>query len=68
MTPAKERLKKVADRLSEDDAAIVLSLARTLLRRGRVRDEDAEDVRAFREAMAESGEVPYEEYRRSRGL
>lgn len=67
MIPAKERLKKIADRLSDEDAAIVLFLARKLASRRRQTDEDAEDARDFRAAMAEAGEIPYDEYRRSRG-
>ncbi len=68
MTPAKERLKKVADRLSEDDAAIVLVLARKLARRRRNEDRDAEDERLIREALAEPGEISLEESLARRGL
>jgi hypothetical protein len=67
VSPAKTQLKRLADKLTEEDAAIVLSLARKLARRSRPEDEDAADVRALRKALAEPGEIPYEEYRRARG-
>ncbi len=72
MTPAKERLKKVADRLSEDEAAVVLRVARELQGAGResakrLRDlEDRADARLATEALADPERIPYEAVRRQR--
>lgn len=72
MTPAKERLKKIADRLTEDEAAIVLRVARELAGTGRgsrrrLQDlEDRADARLADEALADPERIPYEAVRRQR--
>jgi hypothetical protein len=74
MTPATERLKKMVDKLSEEDAGLLLTIARQLSKRHRLElDEDRRDLedalRAEREAAA-SGEppVPLAVVRRDLGL
>jgi hypothetical protein len=67
-------LLELAERLTEDEAAAVLTVARAVAGSGRkarsqVRGlEDRSDVRALRGALAEPERIPYEEYRRKRGL
>jgi hypothetical protein len=68
MTPAVERLKKMADKLSEEDAGILLSLARQLSKRHRSDDEDRRDADDARAALAEPGTRPWEQFKRERGL
>ncbi len=68
MSPAKAQLKRLADKLTDEDAGIVLTLARKLARRQRHEDEDAGDVRMLRAALAEPGEIPLEEALARRGL
>jgi hypothetical protein len=67
-------LLELAERLTEDEAAAVLTVARAVAgagrkARSRVRAlEDAADARAVRQALADPEPIPYEEYRRRRGL
>jgi hypothetical protein len=74
VSPAHAELKDLTDRLSDDEAAAVLRVARIVSgtgrkARSRVRSlEDEADARMLREALAEPGEIPYDEYRRARGL
>jgi hypothetical protein len=68
MTPAVERLKKMADKLSEEDAGILLSLARQLSKRHQNDDEDRRDVADARAALAEPGTKPWDQLKRERGL
>jgi len=70
MSPASVRLKKLADRLSEDDAELVLAIARQVLRRRTLpRDDRADEVEARRRlADPEDPVESYDEARRDLGL
>ena len=74
MSPAKTQLKRLADRLSDEDAGLVLSLVRTLARRRRTLEreledqEDVTDVRAAREEAAAKGTIPWEQVKAKHGL
>ena len=71
MSPAKAQLKRLADKLTEEDAGLVLTLVRKLASRRRNADreaEDREDVEDARKALAEPGSTPWEEFKAARGL
>lgn len=74
MSPARTQLKRWADRLTEEDAAIALSLVRTLARQRRqtTREqedrEDLADARAAREEAAAKGTIPWEQVKAKHGL
>ena len=74
MSPAKTQLKRLADRLSDEDAGLVLSLVRTLARQRRTLEreledqEDVADVRAAREEAAAKGTIPWEQVKAKHGL
>jgi len=74
VSAARVALLELAGRLTEDEAAAVLTVARAVAGSGskartRVRAlEDRSDVRAIQAALAEPERTPYEEYRRKRGL
>jgi hypothetical protein len=66
-------LKVLTDRLSDDEAAVLLRVARELAgsgrkARSRFRDlEDRADARLAAEALADPERIPYEQIRRLRG-
>ena len=71
VSPAVMQLKRLADRLSDEDASLVLSLARQLASRRRkaIREaEDREDIEDARKALAEPGTTPWEDVKTSLGL
>ena len=74
VSPAKVQLKKLADRLSEEDAGLVLTLARKIasMRRNSAREaedrEDLEDARAARAEAAAKGTIPWEQVKARHGL
>ena len=65
---ARAQLKTVADRLSEEDARTVLSLAQKLAAARRQEAEDRADVEDALEALAEPGEVSLEALKAELGL
>lgn len=71
VVPAKEQVKRLAERLTDEDAALVLPLMRTLARRRRkdAREaEDRQDIEDARKALAEPGRTPWEKFKAARGL
>jgi hypothetical protein len=70
MTPATARLKKLADRLSEEDAALVLAIARQVVRhRPHAAEDRADEAEARRRLHDPEDPVePYEAVRRDLGL
>jgi hypothetical protein len=71
VSPAKVQLKRLADRLTEEDAGLVLSLARKLASRRRIENrqvEDREDTEDARKALAEPGSTPWVKFKAARGL
>lgn len=74
MSATKTALKRWADRLSDEDAGIVLTLVRTLARRRRSLEreledrEDLVDVRASRTEAAAKGTIPWEQVKAKHGL
>jgi hypothetical protein len=68
MSPATVRLKKLADKLSEEDAVLLLTVARQLSRRRRREDEDRQDRADAMNALAEPGSKPWRQFKRERDL
>ena len=74
MSPTKTQLKRLADKLTDDDAAIVLTLVRKLAGRHRnaVRAaedrEDLEDSGAARAEADAKGTTPWEHVKARHGL
>ena len=69
MTPATARLKKLADRLSEEDAALVLAIARQVVRYRPHTEDRADEVEARRRLHDPEDPVErYEDVRRELGL
>ena len=74
MSPAKTQLKRLADRLSEEDASLALSLVRTLARQRRTLErkledqQDVADVRAAREEATAKGTIPWDQVKAKHGL
>ena len=57
MSPAKTQLKRLADRLSDEDAGVVLSLGRMLARRRRTLERELEDQEDVTDVRAARGKV-----------
>ena len=74
MSAARDALLDLAGKLTEDEAAAVLTVARAVAGSGRsarrrLREwEDRADVRAARKALAEPGEIPLSAVKAQLGL
>jgi len=68
MSPATVRLKRLADKLSEEDAVLLLTVARQLSRRRQREEEDRQDRVDATAALAEPGSKPWGQVKRERGL
>jgi hypothetical protein len=74
VSPAKTQLKRWTDKLTDEDAAIVLPLVRKLARDRRTAEresEDRQDIEDARAALAEAavkGTIPWEKVKARHGL
>jgi hypothetical protein len=71
LVAAKEQVKRLVERLSDEDAILVLPLVRTLARRLRKEErqaEDRQDIDDARKALTEPDSTPWEEFKAAREL